>query len=176
MRGDSRLDFGTRARIWAGILLLVGGLIAVVGSTIDWVTVEPPPKPPPGADFEGKRFAEDESSEPFTGLEARDGWVTAAGGGLLLIAGLLAIAGRGGSGLALLASIPIGAVAISAYRGVNEPTSPIMERTKTVGDADPALGLVLIAAAAGFGLIAAAIGVAATPKRVEEVQGPPGGV
>ncbi|MDQ3987276.1 MAG: hypothetical protein M3280_12370, partial [Actinomycetota bacterium] len=138
MATQPKLDFGTRARVWAGVLLLIGGLSAVVGSAVNWVTVEPPPEPPPGVDFEGERFGEDDSSEPFNGLEARDGWVTVAGGGLLLVAGLMVISGRGGSGLALLASIPIGAVAISAYRGVSEPTSSIMERTDTVGDADPA--------------------------------------
>lgn len=142
----------------------MAGVAAVVGSVVDWVTVTPPPEPPAGIDFQEEPFAEEESSEPFTGLEAGDGWLTAAAGGAQLVAGLLLITRRRGGWLGILASVPIGAIAISGYRALDSPTSGLLERTDTVGDVDPSLGLTLISAAALVGLISAVIGVAATPK------------
>ena len=164
MRRADGLDTFTRARIWAGVIMLLVGLAAVVGSVVDWVTVTPPPEPPAGVDFENEPFAEEESSEPFNGLEAGDGWITLGGGGAQLIAGLLLINRRRGGWVGILASIPIGAIAISAYKALGSPTSGLLEKTNTVGDVDPGLGLTLIAAAALVGLIAGVIGVAATPK------------
>ena len=164
MQRTSGLDFFDKARIFAGVAVLLAGLAAVVGSVVDWVTVTPPPKPPPGIDFENETFGEEDSSEPFNGLEAGDGWVTAAAGGTQLGAGLMLISRRRGGWLGILASIPLGAVAISTYKALGSPTSALLERTETVGDADPALGLTLVAAAALVGLISAVIGVAATPK------------
>ena len=164
MQQTTQLDFFDKARISAGVVMLLAGMAAVVGSVVDWVSVTPPPKPPPGIDFENDAFGDEESSEPFNGLEAGDGWVTTAGGCAQLGAGLLLISRRRGGWLGILASIPIGAVAISTYKALGSPTSALMERTETVGDADPALGLTLVAAAALIGLISAVIGVAATPK------------
>ncbi len=158
------LDFFDKARLWAGMVVVLAGLTAVIGSVVDWVTVTPPPAPPPGVDFENEPFAEEESSEPFNGLEAGDGWVTVVAGGAQLAAGLLLIMRRRGGWLGIFASIPLGAIAISAYRAVDEPTSSLMERTETVGDADPALGLTLLAAAALVGLLSAVVGVIATPR------------
>lgn len=164
MQRTEGLDFFDRARIWAGVIVLLAGLVAVLGSVVDWVTVTPPPDPPPGIDFEEKPFAADENSDPFNGLEAGDGWATLAAGGVEMVAGLLLIGKRRGGWLGVLATVPMGAVAISVYKQLGSPTSELMERTKTVGDADPGLGLTLIAGAALVGLIASVIGVAATPK------------
>lgn len=164
MQRTAGLDFFDKARIWAGIVVLLAGLVAVLGSVVDWVTVTPPPEPPAGVDFEEQPFATDESSAPFNGLEAGDGWVTLAAGGFEMAAGLLLIGRRRGGWLGVLATIPMGAVAISIYKQLGSPTSDLMERTNTVGDADPGLGLTLIAGAALVGLIASVIGVAATPK------------
>ena len=168
LRGPG-LSFFDRARIWAGAIMLLAGVAAVVGSVVDWVTVTPPPEPPPGVDFADRPFAEGESSEPFTGLEAGDGWLTVAAGGAQLLAGLLLITRRRGGWLGILASIPIGAIAISGYRALSSPTSALLDRTDTVGDADPAWGLTLIASAALVGLIAAVIGIAATPRNEGEL-------
>ena len=144
--------------------MLLAGLTAVIGSVVDWVTVTPPPEPPAGVNFEDQPFAPEENSEPFNGLEAGDGWLTVAGGGVQLASGLLLITMRRGGWIGILASIPIGAIAISAYRSLDSPTSRLFEKTGTVGDVDPALGLSLIAAAGLVGLISAVIGVAATPR------------
>ncbi|MDQ4095446.1 MAG: hypothetical protein M3174_04470 [Actinomycetota bacterium] len=163
MRRSPRLDFFDRARVWAGVFVLLAGLTAVIGSVVDWVTVTPPPQPPAGVNFEDETFAADESSEPFTGVEAGDGWVTLIAGGVEMAAGLLLIMRRRGGWLGVLATVPMGAVAISIYRQLT-PTSELMERTQTVGDADPGIGLALVAGAALIGLIASVIGLAATPK------------
>lgn len=154
----------TKARVWAGSLLLLSGVVAVIGASIDWVSVTPPPSPPPGVNFEDEPFAEEESSEPFTGLEAGDGWFVVAGAGALLVAGIMLVSQRGGGWLGFFATIPIGAIAIAAYRALSSPTSSLLERTETVGDVDPAAGLVLTAFAALAGLIASVVGIAATPR------------
>lgn len=167
MQTRSGLDFGTKVRVWAGVVVMLAGLTAIVGSAVQWVTVTPPPEPPPGVNFEQRPFAEDESSEPFTGLEIREGWVTALGGAALMAGGLMLIMRARGGGIAVLASIPIGAVAISAYRALGSVTSGLMERTDTVGDADPSIGIILVSAAAIVGLIAGVVGLAATPKPEE---------
>lgn len=164
MRREEGLDFFDKARVWAGVVVLLAGLSAVVGSVIDWVIVTPPPEPPAGVDFENEEFATDESSDPFNGLEAGDGWVTLVAGGVEMLAGLLLITRKRGGWVGVLATVPMGAVAISIYRQLGTPTSELMERTETVGDADPGLGLTLIAGAALVGLIASVIGLAATPK------------
>ena len=164
MQDPPELDVFDRARIWAGAIVLLAGLSTIVGSAVDWVSVTPPPEPPPGVDFDYRPFAGNESSEPFSGLEVREGWVTAVAGAGLMAAGLSLIIRKRGGGLAVLSSIPIGAVAISSDRALGSPTSSLMERTDTVGDADPALGLTLLAAGALVGLIAGVIGMAATPK------------
>ena len=163
MNQRSAIDPATKFRLWSASLLLVAGAVGVVGSVIDWVTVEPPPRPPAGVDFDNRPFAAEESSEPFTGLEAGDGWVTVAAAGVLLLAGIRLVMDRRGGAIGFLAAIVMGAVAIAAYKGIDSPTSGIMERTDTVGDARPAAGLVLVAGAAFAGLVAALMGIAATP-------------
>ncbi|HYN37263.1 MAG TPA: hypothetical protein VEV82_09855 [Actinomycetota bacterium] len=164
MQQASGLDFFTKARVWAGSIVLLAGLCAIVGSAVDWVTVTPPPKPPPGVDFEDRPFGSDDSSDSFSGLEVRDGWVTLISGAALMTGGMLLIMRRRGGWLAVFASIPIGAVTLSAYRAIDSPTSGLLERTETVGDVDPGLGLTLLAGAALVGLIAGVIGLAATPN------------
>ena len=151
-------------RVVAGAVLLLVGVLGVVGSVVDWVTITPPGTPPPGVDFEGQPFAPDESTEPFNGLEAGDGYVTLVASGLILAGGLLLVLGRRGGGLAFVASVLMGAIAFSAYNGTSSPGSTLMERTGTVGDPDPGLGPLLLGIAAIAGLIAAALAVAATPR------------
>ena len=164
MQGAPGIDFTTKLRIVAGAVLLIVGVLGVVGSVVDWVTITPPGSPPPGVDFEGDPFVPDESTDPFNGLEARDGYVTLVASGLILAAGFLLVIGRKGGGLAFVSSILLGAVAFSAYEGTSSPGSALMERTDTVGDPDPGLGPLLLGIAAVAGLIAAALAVAATPR------------
>ena len=163
MRRASGVDTFTRVRVWSASILLIAGVLAIIGSAIDWVTVEPPPGEPAGIDFEGRPFATEESSDPFTGLEASDGWVTVIGGALMLMAGIRLVTAARGGGAGALGAIVTGAIAISAYRAVGSPTSGIMERTDTVGDAEPGAGLILLVLATVVGLIAAIFAMAATP-------------
>lgn len=164
MQRTSGIDFTTKVRVVAGAVLLIVGVLGVVGSVVDWVTITPPGSPPPGVDFEGDPFIPNESTEPFNGLEAGDGYVTLVASGLILAAGFLLVIGRKGGGLGFVSSMLLGAVAISAYRGTSSPGSVLMERTDTAGDPDPALGPLLLGIAAVTGLVAAALAVAATPR------------
>ncbi len=167
MQQAGGIDFSTKMRVAAGAALLLVGVAGVVGSVVDWVTITPPASPPPGVDFEGEPFAQDESTEPFNGLEARDGYVTLVASGFVLAAGILLVSGRRGGRMGFLASILLGAIAISAYNGTSSPGSTLMERTSTVGEPDPGLGPLLLAIAAIGGLIASALAIAATPRDAE---------
>jgi energy-converting hydrogenase Eha subunit C len=153
MSGRYEQDFLDRARSVAASVMFAAGLAAIVGSLLDWVTIDPPPRLPP-----------DQNADSFTGIEAGDGWWVVLGA-LSIIAGatLLVLRPRPLYGwLAFLGSTLIGAIAIADYRDVDELT----ERMDRVGrDIDPALGLSLVAAAALVGLIASVAGVAASPRR-----------
>ncbi len=163
--GALRDDYFARARRWAVAAMAAAGFVAVIGSVLDWVTITPPPEPPPGIDFGAQEIEAQRATEPFTGTEARDGWWT-LGAGLVLVvaAGLLLLRGRGAYGwLGLLASIVIGAVAVADYRAIGDLSSGLSRRMDVVGDADPALGITLVAAAALVGLVASGAGIAASP-------------
>jgi hypothetical protein len=148
-------------------LMLVAGAMAVIGSALDWVTIAVRPELQEGADFgdAGEQPQAPRITRPFTGLEARDGWWSAAGGVVLMIAGaLLHIRKRAGwAWLGVLASVVIGAVGIADYRGIGDLSSSISHRMDIVGGAEPATGLLLVVASAFAGLIASVAGVAASP-------------
>lgn len=138
--------------------MFIAGVVAIIGAAIDWVTVSPPEILP---------AAEADRAVPFTGLEARDGWWI-LGGGVILVVCAVELVLRRSSGYAWLAfvvSIVVGGAAIAAYRAVGDSSSALVRRMDRVGELDPAAGVYLVATAAVLGLIAAVIGIAASPRR-----------
>jgi hypothetical protein len=161
-------DVFDRARAWAAAVMVAAGATAVVGSGLDWVTIAVRPELQEGTDF-GAAPEQPEAprvTRPFTGLEARDGWWTAAAGAVLAASGVALYLRRraGWAWIGLLAAIVIGAVAIADYRGVGDLSSSISHRMNIVGGAKPAIGLLLVVGAALTGLIASVAGMAATPR------------
>jgi LPXTG-motif cell wall-anchored protein len=156
------------ARTWASVALVAAGAAAILGSTLDWVTITVRPELRGGTTFQGEsnRPEAPRVSRPFTGLEARDGWYSLAGGGLLLLAGTMLFLRRRvlWGWLGLLASVVIGAISIANYRGIGDLSSSISHRMDIVGGARPALGLTLVVAAGLLGLVAAVAGIAASPR------------
>jgi hypothetical protein len=152
----TRGDYFDRARSVATALLIAGAAAAIIGSFMNWVTITPPPT----------EAGREQASEPFTGVEARDGWyVVAAATALALSAVGLSLRKRGFyAGLAFFLSMVVGAIAFADYRGIGELRSSISERMDVVGDADPAAGILLVAAGAFAGLVGAVIGLVATPR------------
>jgi hypothetical protein len=159
-----RGDPFSRVRIIAVALLLVAGVTAIAGSTLEWVTITEAPELVEGADFEDETVAPPDT-DPFTGLEHGDGWAVLVAGVVVIIgASLLLVRKRSGwAWLALIGSVVIGAVAFADYRGVTE----LARDMDVSGEVDPGLGLALVAGAGIIGLLASAAGIAATPAERE---------
>jgi hypothetical protein len=151
-------DYFDRARTAASAGLMAAGAAAVLGAVLDWVSVDPPGQGP---------AAELAKAEPFTGIEARDGWYVVACAAVLIACAFLIVATRksGSAWLAFGASFAMGVIAISDYRAVGEITSDISRRMEIVGEARPAIGLILVLVAAFVGIVSSLAGVAATPRR-----------
>lgn len=137
--------------------MMAAGAAAIVGSLLDWVTISEP------AGFVG------EASEPFTGIEAGDGWYVVVAGSVLVVMSLLLTLRRKSfyGWLGFIDSIVLGVIAIADYRGVTDFASDIARRMDIVGDPDPGVGLVLVAVAALLGVVFSLAGVAASPARNE---------
>jgi LPXTG-motif cell wall-anchored protein len=155
----ARGNYFDRARGVAVAILIAAAVAAIIGSLLEWVTITPPPTEA------GRRQA----SEPFTGIEAGDGWYVIAAAVVLGLAAVGLYLRRRVlyAGIAFVAAIVIGAIAFADYRGIGEITSAISERMNVVGDADPAAGIMLVAAGAFAGLVGAVIGIVATPRTRE---------
>lgn len=151
-------NFLDKARGIAAAGMMAAGGAAILGSLLDWVTIESP------AGFTGQ------PSIPFTGIEARDGWYVIIGAAIMIVlAGLLTWRRRGlYAWLGFLDSVVIGIIAIADYRGVNDLTSTISRRMDIIGDAEAGVGLILVAVAALVGVLASLTGVAATPSSATE--------
>lgn len=152
-------DFFERARAIAASILFAAGAAAIIGSFLDWVTVEE--VPPEVPEQQAHRLP------PFSGLEAGDGWVVLVAG-IVILVGAFFIVTRGTSGFAwltFLASVVVGGIGMSDYRGITELHLD-MEGIGT--DPAPGLGLILVAAAGIVGLIASAGAIAASPARSKE--------
>jgi len=163
-RGEtSNDDFFGRARRFAAIGLVLAGSLAIAGSMLDWVRIVERPELVEGHDFEGEEVAAPKVSEPFTGLEARDGRYVLAGGLVLVLASLLLLTRGRGAGFGVLASIVIGGVTFAAYEGIQDVSSPIARRMDLVGGADAGIGLILAASGAILGMIASMAAIAASP-------------
>jgi hypothetical protein len=172
VRPQTNADFFARVRYWSATLLFLAGLLGIIGSFLDWVSIEPPPRLPTGEDFEGNEFGEEGTAEPFTGVEAGDGWFVVGASAVLILAAAFLVLGKRTGWLAFLATLLIGAIAISIYRQLSEPTSGLMERMNVFGEADPNIGLTLVAVSAVAGLIGSVIAISATPRRatIEEYE------
>jgi hypothetical protein len=152
-----RGDYFDKARNVAASLLVVTAAVAILGAFLDWVTITPPQS------LAGRRQATD----PFSGVEARDGWIVVAAGAVTAICAPLLVLRRRGfyAGVAFVAAIVIGAIALASYRGINDLRSAISVRMDIVGEADPALGIALVAASSFVGLVGATLGIIATPSQ-----------
>jgi hypothetical protein len=145
-------DFFDKARERVSAALFLAGAVAIVGSLLDWVVFK----------LDSSALPNQAASLPISGLDVGNDGAVALGGGIFLIvcAFLLVLRGRAFyAGLSLVASIVIGAIAISDYRGVADLAPAVR-----IGEARPGLGLALVAAASVLGLIASIAGIAATPR------------
>lgn len=154
MAGNQPLDFFDRARTVAATILFAAGVVALVGTFLDWVTITPPRVVPEG---------QADALATFTGIETVDGRIIAGGGiALIVLAALLVLRRRSSfAWLAFVASIVIGAIAIADYRDI---TGVFYDEMQRIGRPQPAIGLLLDAAAGVVGLVGALAGIAATPK------------
>ncbi|MGH2755448.1 MAG: hypothetical protein ACRDLB_13595 [Actinomycetota bacterium] len=150
-------DYFDRARVAASAGLIAAGAAAVIGSVLDWVTVTPPERGP---------ASELARAEPFTGIEARDGWYVIGCAAVLIACAFLVVARKKGgfAWLAFAAAFVMGVIAIADYRAIDDITSDISRRMDLVGDAQQAVGLILVLVAAFVGIVASLAGVAATPR------------
>lgn len=160
----SGVTFFDRVRSVAGAILMASGAAAIVGSMLDWVTITPPPKLRPALremDLQGVK-----ASEPFSGIEAGDGWwVLGAGAVMILAAGLLILRGKSLYGwIALLAAMVIGGITFADFRAIGDLGSGLARRMDIVGLAQPSVGITLVAASAVVGIVASGAGIAATPR------------
>ena len=155
---EARGDFLDRARAASSAGLIAAGAAAVLGSVLEWVTIDPPGQGP---------AAELAKANPFTGIEARDGWYVIACAAVLIVCAFLIVATKRSifAWLAFVASFVIGVIGFSDYRAVTEITSDLSRRMEIVGDAEPAIGLILVLVAAFVGIFASLAGVAATPRQ-----------
>lgn len=156
MASPSTGDYFDRARAVSASILFAAGAAAVIGSFLDWVTVDALPPEVPAE--------QSHRLPPFSGLELGDGWFVLAAGVVMLV-GAFFIVMRGTASYAWLtffAAVVIGGIAISDYRGIADVHID-MEGIGT--DPAPGLGLTLVAAAGIIGLIGSVGAIAASPSR-----------
>ena len=155
MSRSEPLDFFDQMRMVAATILFLAGVIAIVGTLLDWVTIEPPERVP--AD-------QAEALATFTGIETSDGRLIAIGGAVLIVTAILLVLRKrsGHAWIAFITSVVMGAIAIADYRDI---TGVFYEEMQRIGRPTPAIGLLLDAAAAIAGLLGSLIGITATPRR-----------
>jgi len=146
-------DTFERARSVVAAFLVAAGAAVIIGTVLDWVTITPPPLIP---------VEQLPAAEPFTGLETKSAPYLLIGAGAVILLALLLVARAKSlyAWLAFLTSVMIGGIAFQNYRGIEELFYEQMQR---IGEPDPALGLMLVAAGGVVGVIAGAAGVAAVP-------------
>ena len=154
--------------------MLAAGCVGILGAVLEWVTITPPPGPQAPVDF-GTDVSISKTTRPFNGLEVQGGWFGIPDGwwvvigsvGLIACSFLLVARRRASFGwLAFASSMLIGIIGIADYRQLSGPddvASSIGQRIDIVGQAEPALGLLLVAAAGFAGIIASVTGIVATP-------------
>lgn len=151
---DAPRDYFDRARLVAATGLFIAAICLIVGCFLDWVTVDQLPAVIP-ADQAAK-------AEPLNGFDVRDGYVIAAAALVLLISAVRLVLQSRGAGIAFLAAVVAGGVAISDYRSVDE----LFVQYDAIGRGPrPGVGLVLVAIGALLAVVAAVAAIAATPRR-----------
>ena len=155
MSAPETTDYFDKARSVAAAVMVAAAMAAVIGSLLDWVSIQEPLIVP---------IDQEDQLEPFNGLDINDGWVTAVAGILVMAFTALLVTRKRAfwAGLAFLGSMVIGGIAVADYRGIRQIAYDEMDR---IGEVRPGVGLTLVAAAGFIGLIAAAAAVAATPRR-----------
>lgn len=151
---DAPRDYFDRARLVAATGLFVAAVCLIVGCFLDWVTVDQLPDVIP-ADQAAK-------AEPFNGFDVRDGYIVAGAAIVLLVSAVRLVIQSRGAGLAFLAAVVAGGIAISDYRSIDE----LFVEFDAIGRGPhPGIGLILVAFGALLGLVAAVAAIAATPRR-----------
>ena len=158
----ARGDYFDRARALAASVCLAAAAAATIGSLLEWVRITPVGGGEPRL-IEGVPNA----SEPFTGLEARDGWYVVAAGLVIAVSTVIAMARRKRTfaWLAAAAAVVIGAIALADLRAIDDTASGISRRMDIIGDADPGFGLLLVGASGVIGLLGAVGLLTATPPQ-----------
>lgn len=150
---DAPRDYFDRARLIAATGLFIASVCLIVGCFLDWVTVDQLPTVIP----ENQRAR----AEPFNGFDVRDGYVIVGAALVLLISAVRIVLQSTGAGLAFLAAVVAGGVAISDYRSVDE----MFVELEAIGRGPrPGAGLILVAFGALLALISAVGAIAATPR------------
>lgn len=160
-------DFFDKVRSFAAAVILAAAAAATLGTVLDWVRITERPNLAPDADFGDVAVETPTQTEPFNGLEARDGWWVLAAAAVLVVAATLLVLRRKSvyGWLAFFASILMGSIAVADYRGIGDLSSSISQRMQIVGEAEAGIGLTLVAAAALIGLVGSLAAVAASPRR-----------
>jgi hypothetical protein len=155
MRPPEERNYFDRARAVAASILFATGAAAILGSLLEWVTVEslPPTVPPEQLD----------RLPPLTGIEVTDGWYVIGAAAVILVCafGLMLKPRSGWGWLSFVASMVMGAVAIADYRDIQ---GLFADAEGIGGGPVPGLGLMLVIAASFAGIIASVAAIAATPR------------
>ena len=162
---QSQHDIFDRARTLAAAALAAAAVAAIIGSFLNWATITERPRLNPNADFGDQTIEEPAISDPYSGIEARDGWIVVVAGGFLAVGafGLAALKRKGFAYLAFVAAMVVGGIAFADYRSVGDVSSAISNRMEIVGDPEPAIGITLVAVAGIVGLFGAVAALVATP-------------
>jgi hypothetical protein len=154
-------------RTFAVAGLIAAAAAATLGSFLDWVRITQRPELVPGTDFGSTAVEAPPLTEPFTGVEAHDGWIVIAASVVLVVAaGLLYSRRKSIYGwLSFAAAVVMGSVVFADYRGISDFSSSISHRMNIVGKAEAGIGLTLVAAAVFMAVISSLVAIAASPRR-----------
>lgn len=156
-------DYFDRVRLVAALAIAAAGIMAVVGSLLDWVAIEVPAELVPGFDF-GDQAVDEPEFSPFSGVDSPDGIIVLFAGIALVGSAVRLLIRRRGAWLAFLVSVVVGGIGVADYRSANDLNSGLCQRMQCLGDIRPGVGLTLVAVAGVLGLIASVAAVAATPR------------
>lgn len=147
--------------------LLAAAVAATLGSFLDWVRITQRPELVPGYDFGSTAVEAPQLTEPFTGIEAQDGWWVILASIVIVVAALVLVSRKRSiyGWLSFAAVIVMGSVVFADYRGIGDLSSSISHRMNIVGKAEAGIGLMLVAAAVFVAVIASLVAIAASPRR-----------